>query len=143
MTFTEITHWFALALGVIAGSVYAAIAWGAEDVDQIVGALIVTVIVVVAIVVLYAVVVAVPLAIRNRDNLVDERDDAMEAGALPYSFSVLVIGTMWAAMDIVLRNGNDQAMDPVTTLNILLGSVFAAVTVGSVVTLFRYRVGTR
>ncbi len=143
MSFTELIHWGALTIALAVGAAYTYVVWGATTVDEATGAMIVAIIVLVAALVVFAVAVAVPVAIRQKGNLADERDDAMEAGALPYTFSVLVVGAMWAVVDIITRNTNGQAMDPVTTMNILLGSVFAAVVTGSVVTLVRYRVGVR
>lgn len=143
MSFTEIIHWGALTIATAMGAVYAVLAWEATTVDQIAGILLVTTIVLVAAVVLFSIVVAIPMAIRSKGNLADERDDAMEAGALPYTFSVLVVGSVWAMIDIITRSFQDRAMDPVVTLNILLGSLFLAVATGSVVTLVRYRIGTR
>ena len=143
MSFTEIMHWGALVIALVMGAVFAFLTWGATTVDEVAGALLVTVIVLVVAIVLFAIVVAIPMAIRSKGNLSDRRDDEMELGAMPYTFSVLVIGSVWAINDIILRNAQDRAMDPVTTLQILLGSVFLAMVVGSAVTLFRYRLGTR
>lgn len=143
MSFTEIIHWGALVIALAMGGVYTFLTWGATTVDEIAGALLATVVVLTILVVVFAIAVAVPMAIRSRGNLADERDDAMELGALPYTFSVLVVGSVWAINDIIIRNFQDRAMEPVTTLNILLGSVFGAVVVGSIVTLVRYRLGTR
>lgn len=143
MSFTEIIHWGALTITLAMGAIYVFLAWEASSVDQIAGVLLITMIVLVIAVVLFSIVVAIPMAIRSRGNLADERDDAMEAGAMPYTFSVLVIGSVWAMNDIITRSFQDRAMDPVVTLNILLGSLFAAVVTGSVVTLVRYRLGTR
>lgn len=143
MSFTEIIHWGALVIGLAMGSVYTVLTWGATTVDEIAGALLVTVIVLVVAIVLFAIAVAIPMAIRSKGNFADQRDDEMELGAMPYTFSALVIGSVWAINDIIVRNAQDRTMDPVTTLNILLGSVFAAVVVGSAVTLVRYRLGTR
>lgn len=143
MSFTEIIHWGALALALVVGAAYTYVVWGATSVDEVTGALLVAIVVLVALVVVFAVAVAVPMAIRSKGNLADERDDAMEAGALPYTFSVLVVGAVWAVLDIISRNAADEAMDPVVTLHILLGSIFVAVVTGSAVTLVRYRVGAR
>lgn len=143
MSYTEIIHWGALTIALAMGAVYAFLAWEATTVEQIAGILAITSIVLVVAVVLFSISVAIPMAIRSNGNLADERDDAMEALAVPYAFSVLVIGSVWAMIDIVSRGFGDRAMDPVVTLNILLGSLFAAVVTGSVVTLIRYRVGAR
>lgn len=143
MSFTEIIHWGALALALVVGAAYAYVAWGATSVDEVAGSLLVAIIVLTALVVVFAIAVAIPMAIRSKGNLADERDDAVESGALPYTFSVLVIGTVWAVMDIISRSAADRAMDPIVTVNILLGSIFAAVVAGSAVTLLRYRVGIR
>lgn len=143
MSFTETIHWGALTITVVIGAIYTTLAWEATSVDQIADVLLVTMIVLIVSAVLFSIVVAIPMAIRSRGHLSDERDDAMEAGALPYTFSVLVIGSVWAMNDIITRSFQDRAMDPVFTLNILLGSLFVAVVTGSVVTLVRYRLGAR
>ena len=139
MSFTEIIHWGVLTTAVIVGTVYAWQAWGASSVDELTMPLLVSIIVMVVIAVVLAVAVAVPMAIRSDGKLADERDDAAEAGAVPWSFSVAVVGSMWAVSDILTRD----LVDEVKTVNILLASVFAAVCVGSVVTLIRYRTSIR
>jgi 4-hydroxybenzoate polyprenyltransferase len=143
MSFTEIIHWGVLAITLLMGTVYALLARQVSTVDEIAGLLLIAMIVLVIAVVLFSSIVAIPMAIRSKGNLADERDDAMEAGAMPYTFSVLVIGSVWAVIDIITRGRQDQAMDPVLTVNILLGSLFFAVVTGSVVTLIRYRLGPR
>ena len=143
MSCAEIIHWGVLAITLVLGAIYALLARQVSTVDEIAGILLITMIVLVTAVVLFSVIVAIPMAIRSKGNLADERDDAMEAGAMPYTFSVLVIGSVWAVIDIVTRGRQDQAMDPVLTVNILLGSLFFAVVTGSVVTLMRYRLGPR
>lgn len=144
MSFTEIIHWVALTFALIGGAVYAVLAWGATSVDQVAGAMLVAVTVITIGVVVSAVAVGVPMSIRNRGGtLADQRDDAIEAGALPYTFSALIVGCVVAINDILSRNFQDRPYDPVVTLHLLLGSVFAAVVVGSIVTLYRYRVGIK
>lgn len=139
MSFTEIIHWGVLTTALVVGSVYTWQAWGASSVDELTTPLLVSIIVMAAIAVALAVAVAIPMAIRSDGKLTDERDDAAEAGAVPWSFSALVVGSMLAVSDILTRD----VVDEVKTVNILLASVFVAVCAGSVVTLFRYRTAVR
>lgn len=139
MSFTEIIHWGVLTIAAVVGALYTWQAWGASSVDELTMPLLVSIIAMVAIAVVLTVAVAIPMAIRSNGTLADERDDAAEAGAVPWSFSVAVVGSMWAVSDILTRD----VVDEVKTVNILLASVFTAVCVGSVVTLIRYRTSIR
>ena len=139
MSFTEVIHWGVLAIALVVGAAYAFVAQDATTLEEVQGALLLGIVVLVVAVVVFAVAVAVPMAIRSKGNLADERDDAAEAGAVPWAFSVLVIGATWAVTDILTRDAPDE----IRTVNILLGSIFAAACVGSIVTLARYRMGIR
>ena len=139
MSFTEIIHWGVLAIALVVGSAYAYAVQEATTLEDVQGALLLGIVVLVVSIVVFALAVAVPMAIRSKGNLSDERDDAAEAGAVPWAFSVVVIGATWAVTDILTRDAPDE----IRTVNILLGSIFAAACVGSIVTLARYRLGIR
>lgn len=145
MSFTEIIHWGALVLTLLAGALYTGLAWGAASIEQLGGALLVSVLALTVIVVMFALAVAIPMAIRadGKVPLSDRRDDEVEAGATPYAFAVLLIGVVFAVGDILFRGFGGRVFDPMVTLNILLATVFTTLVVGSAVTLFRYRAGIR
>lgn len=139
MSFTELIHWGVLVVAASVGGTYAWAVRGASTLDDVAAALLTTIIVLVVAIVVLAVAIAVPMAVRSRGRLSDERDDAAEAGAVPWAFSALVVGATWAVTDILTRDAPDE----IRTVHILLGSILAAVCVGSVVTLARYRMGIR
>lgn len=145
MSFTEVMHWGALALALLASALYTVLAWGASSVAQLGGALFASVLVLTVVVVVYAIVVAIAMAIRSGGEvpLSDRRDDEIEAGAMPYAFAVLMVGVVLTIGAILVDGFGDRPFDPVVTLNILLATLFGALVVGSAVTLVRYRVGIR
>ncbi len=143
MSYTERTHWGALAIAIVGAALYIPSTLEAASIDDLIGPLVLSTVLVVALVIAFAATVAVRMVRREGAPLADERDDAAERSATGWSYGLLLAGVSATAADLLIRNAQDLAPDPVVTFQLLLGSVFVAVCGGSIATLIRYRVGLR